>query len=90
MVHSSTQRAAVFGWVFEPLILCSSCVFFRFRIECFTGIAKLLIGSVASHVVAHAPCSVLVVKRVQDVVHYEWAAGRYTPLTIRSAALTRA
>jgi nucleotide-binding universal stress UspA family protein len=28
-----------------------------------TGIAKLLIGSVASHVVAHAPCSVLVVKR---------------------------
>jgi nucleotide-binding universal stress UspA family protein len=27
-----------------------------------TGIAKLFMGSVASHVVAHAPCSVLVVK----------------------------
>jgi nucleotide-binding universal stress UspA family protein len=27
-----------------------------------TGIAKMLLGSVASHVVAHAPCSVLVVK----------------------------
>ena len=27
-----------------------------------TGLAKLLIGSVASHVVTHAPCSVLVVK----------------------------
>jgi nucleotide-binding universal stress UspA family protein len=27
-----------------------------------TGIAKLVMGSVASHVVTHAPCSVLVVK----------------------------
>jgi len=27
-----------------------------------TGITKLLLGSVASHVVTHAPCSVLVVK----------------------------
>lgn len=27
-----------------------------------TGMSKLLMGSVASHVVAHAPCSVLVVK----------------------------
>ena len=27
-----------------------------------TGIAKLLIGSVASHIVTHAPCSVMVVK----------------------------
>lgn len=27
-----------------------------------TGMAKLLMGSVASHVVTHAPCSVLVVK----------------------------
>jgi nucleotide-binding universal stress UspA family protein len=27
-----------------------------------TGLARLLIGSVASHVVSHAPCSVLVVK----------------------------
>jgi nucleotide-binding universal stress UspA family protein len=27
-----------------------------------SGLAKLLIGSVASHVVTHAPCSVLVVK----------------------------
>lgn len=27
-----------------------------------TGVAKLMMGSVASHVVAHAPCSVLVVK----------------------------
>ena len=27
-----------------------------------TGLAKLLMGSVASHIVAHAPCSVLVVK----------------------------
>ena len=28
-----------------------------------TGVAKLLMGSVAAHVVAHAPCSVMVVKR---------------------------
>jgi len=28
-----------------------------------TGLAKLLVGSVASHVVTHAPCSVLVVRR---------------------------
>jgi len=28
-----------------------------------SGIAKLLLGSVAAHVVSHAPCSVLVVKR---------------------------
>ena len=28
-----------------------------------TGISKLMLGSVASHVVAHAPCDVLVVKR---------------------------
>lgn len=28
-----------------------------------TGIAKMLLGSVASHVVAHAPCGVWVVKR---------------------------
>ena len=28
-----------------------------------SGVAKLLLGSVASHLVAHAPCSVLVVKR---------------------------
>jgi nucleotide-binding universal stress UspA family protein len=28
-----------------------------------SGITKLLLGSVASHVVSHAPCSVLVVKR---------------------------
>ena len=28
-----------------------------------TGLDKLLMGSVASHVVGHAPCSVLVVKR---------------------------
>jgi nucleotide-binding universal stress UspA family protein len=27
-----------------------------------TGLAKLLLGSVASHVVTHAPCSVMVVK----------------------------
>jgi len=27
-----------------------------------TGLAKLMLGSVASHVVAHAPCSVMVVK----------------------------
>jgi len=27
-----------------------------------SGLSKLLLGSVASHVVAHAPCSVLVVK----------------------------
>ena len=27
-----------------------------------TGVAKLLMGSVASHVVTHAPCSVMVVK----------------------------
>ncbi len=28
-----------------------------------TGLAKLVLGSVAAHVVAHAPCSVMVVKR---------------------------
>ena len=28
-----------------------------------TGLARLLLGSVASHVVSHAPCSVLVVKK---------------------------
>jgi nucleotide-binding universal stress UspA family protein len=28
-----------------------------------TGLQKLLIGSVAAHVVTHAPCSVVVVKR---------------------------
>lgn len=28
-----------------------------------TGLAKLVLGSVASHVVAHAPCTVVVVKR---------------------------
>jgi nucleotide-binding universal stress UspA family protein len=27
-----------------------------------SGLAKLLLGSVASYVVSHAPCSVLVVK----------------------------
>ena len=27
-----------------------------------TGLAKLVLGSVAAHVVTHAPCSVLVVK----------------------------
>jgi nucleotide-binding universal stress UspA family protein len=27
-----------------------------------TGVAKFLLGSVASHVVSHAPCSVMVVK----------------------------
>jgi nucleotide-binding universal stress UspA family protein len=29
-----------------------------------TGVSKLLLGSVSSHVVTHAPCSVLVVKQV--------------------------
>lgn len=33
-----------------------------------TGIAKLLMGSVASYVVAHAPCSVMVVKLGDRVV----------------------
>ena len=28
-----------------------------------TGISKLMLGSVSSHVVTHAPCSVLVVKQ---------------------------
>jgi len=28
-----------------------------------TGLAKLVLGSVAAHVVAHAPCTVVVVKR---------------------------
>jgi len=28
-----------------------------------SGLTKLLLGSVAAHIVAHAPCSVLVVKR---------------------------
>jgi nucleotide-binding universal stress UspA family protein len=31
-----------------------------------TGLTKLLLGSVASHVVTHAPCSVLVVKGATD------------------------
>ena len=31
-----------------------------------SGIAKLLMGSVAAHVVTHAPCSVLVVKRAKS------------------------
>ena len=30
-----------------------------------TGIARLLLGSVAAHVVGHAPCSVMVVKRTK-------------------------
>lgn len=34
-----------------------------------TGLAKLVMGSVASHVVAHAPCSVLVVKRPDRAAH---------------------
>lgn len=34
-----------------------------------TGIAKLLMGSVASYVVAHAPCSVMVVKLGDRVAH---------------------
>ena len=29
-----------------------------------TGLSKLVLGSVASHVVAHAPCNVLVVKQI--------------------------
>jgi nucleotide-binding universal stress UspA family protein len=32
-----------------------------------TGLDKLLLGSVASHVVAHAPCSVLVVKQKKRI-----------------------
>jgi nucleotide-binding universal stress UspA family protein len=31
-----------------------------------TGLSKLLMGSVASHVVTHAPCNVLVVKQHRD------------------------
>jgi len=34
-----------------------------------TGIQKLLIGSVASHVVTHAPCSVLVVREGKGAGH---------------------
>ena len=30
-----------------------------------TGLAKILIGSVASHIVTHAPCSVMVVKMLE-------------------------
>lgn len=33
------------------------------------GLAKLMIGSVSSHLVTHAPCSVLVVKRGSDGPH---------------------
>jgi len=33
-----------------------------------TGLTKLLLGSVASHVVTHAPCSVLVVKSAPEKV----------------------
>ena len=32
-----------------------------------SGVSKLLMGSVASHVVTHAPCSVLVVKNERNV-----------------------
>lgn len=31
-----------------------------------SGLARLIIGSVAGHVVGHAPCSVLVVKQPRD------------------------
>lgn len=31
-----------------------------------TGMRRLLLGSVANHVVAHAPCSVYIVRRVMD------------------------
>jgi nucleotide-binding universal stress UspA family protein len=31
-----------------------------------SGVAKLLMGSVATHVVTHAPCSVMVIKLPQD------------------------
>jgi nucleotide-binding universal stress UspA family protein len=33
-----------------------------------TGISKLLLGSVANHVVTHAPCSVVVVKSGENVM----------------------
>jgi nucleotide-binding universal stress UspA family protein len=34
-----------------------------------TGLEKLLMGSVASHIVAHASCSVLVVRRRAPAAH---------------------
>ena len=34
-----------------------------------TGLSKLLLGSVSAHLVAHAPCSVLVVKRPANAAH---------------------
>ena len=40
-----------------------------------TGMAKLLMGSVASYVVAHAPCSVMVVKLAERAVREAPPAG---------------
>lgn len=40
-----------------------------------TGLSKLVLGSVASHLVAHAPCSVLVVKRPVKPQPARTAAG---------------
>jgi nucleotide-binding universal stress UspA family protein len=38
-----------------------------------TGLSKLLLGSVSAHAVCHAPCNVLVVKRLSG-------AGRRSPV----------
>jgi nucleotide-binding universal stress UspA family protein len=43
-----------------------------------TGLSKLLLGSVSAHVVGHAPCSVLVVKRAVGPPGTEATTGRTT------------
>lgn len=50
-----------------------------------SGFSKLLIGSVASHVVAHAPCSVLVVKAGTAAR----GSGRETPKARKPGPTTR-
>ena len=45
-----------------------------------TGIAKLMLGSVSSHVLTHSPCSVLVVKREDHL------RGKRAPRTVRRPA----
>jgi universal stress protein A len=37
-----------------------------------TGLAHVLLGSVAEHVIRHAPCPVFVVRNPQDKYPYEW------------------
>lgn len=54
-----------------------------------TGLARLLMGSVASHVVSHAPCSVLVVKEplpAQEARQHDEMAGHVSVSVIPGSA----